>query len=214
MGFTYIWDMEGGAWDWVRLVGAGQCVYDIGANSGQSTLHLARAVGREGRVIAFEPVPSTFQRMARNVALNALSQVTPVCAAASNAEGDAEFEFNEQRSAQGRLIPLGQGNTRSNEFRAIKVKQLRLDSYGTQGWPPPSFMKIDVEGGAPAVLEGAQNLIATCRPTIYVELHSPDEQAAIRDLLKDHRYRATSLSGQIVEDPAAQWISPLLCRPA
>jgi precorrin-6B methylase 2 len=62
MGFTYIWSMDGGAWDWVRLITAEQCVYHIGANCGQSTLHLARAVGRGGRVIAFEPVPLNFRQ--------------------------------------------------------------------------------------------------------------------------------------------------------
>lgn len=214
MGFTYIWDMEGGTWDWVRFVGRnGECVYDIGANCGQSTLHLARAVGREGRVIAFEPVASTFRRLVENVELNGLSQVTPVCAAASDADGDGVFEFNAQKSTQGRLIPTGRSDRHSADFHEIKVQQVTLDSYCAQGWPAPTFMKIDVEGGAPAVLKGARGLLESCRPTIYIELHSSGEQAAVRDLIRDHRYQAYSLDGHLVGDPTAQWVSPLLCRP-
>ena len=47
MGFTYIWSLQGQEWDWVRQVHKGECVYDIGANCGQSTLHRCRrGVGR------------------------------------------------------------------------------------------------------------------------------------------------------------------------
>jgi FkbM family methyltransferase len=213
MGFTYIWSMDGSAWDWVRLITAEQCVYDIGANCGQSTLHLARAVGHSGRVIAFEPVPLNFRRLVRNIELNALTQVMPVCAAASASDSEGSFEFSEHMSTQGRLVSLGQDNTRRANFETIKVQQIRLDSYKVRGWPAPSFLKIDVEGGAAAVLSGAGNIFMSCRPTVYIELHSRDEQAAVRDLLRDHRYRAYSLAGQAVEDPTVQWVSPLLCRP-
>ena len=212
MGFTYIWNMHGETWDWVKFVESGQCVYDIGANCGQSTLHLARAVGRGGNVIAFEPVATTFRRLVENVELNGLSQVTPVCAAASDSDGEGVFEFDEGKSTHGRLIAQDQ-HTRSTEFQAIKVQQVRLDSYKAKGWPAPSMMKVDVEGGARAVLLGAQDVLNSCRPVVYVELHSGDEQMAVCDLVRRHRYRAYSLDGDVVEDPSAQWINPLICRP-
>lgn len=213
MGFTYIWSLGGNEWDWVRFVTAGQCVYDIGANCGQSTLHLARAVGRDGHVVAFEPVASNFSRLVRNIELNALTQVTPVCAAASDSDSEGRFEFNTNKSTQGRLLSLGQDDTRSDDFQTIKVQQLRLDSCSVRGWPPPSFLKVDVEGGAQAVLMGARDILKSCRPTVYIELHSSDEQSAVRDLLRDQGYRAYDLAGHAVEDPTAQWVSPLLCRP-
>jgi FkbM family methyltransferase len=209
MGFTYIWNMEGGTWDWVRVVANGACVYDVGANCGQSTLHLAKAVGREGRVVAFEPVGSNFKRLVKNIELNGLSHVIPVCAAASNSDGEGTFEFDEANSTQGRLISAGQ--TRS--VRQLKVQQLRLDSYQERGWPAPSLLKVDVEGGAQAVLMGAKKIFSTCRPTLYIELHSANEQSAVLDLLREHAYRAYSLDGNEVEDPTVQWINPLLCRP-
>jgi FkbM family methyltransferase len=188
-------------------------VYDIGANCGQSTLHLARAVGREGRVIAFEPVALNFGRLVRNVELNALTQVVPVCAAVCDSDSIGRFEFSNEKSTQGRLISPGQDNTRPADFQTIKVHQLRLDSYSGRGWPAPSFLKIDVEGGASAVLAGARDILMSCRPTVYIELHSGDEQVAVRDLLLAHSYQAYSLAGQAVEDPTAQWVSPLLCHP-
>src|SRR5215469_4528356 len=40
---------------YTRLIRPGDVVFDVGANVGAHTLHLARAVGRTGRVHAFEP---------------------------------------------------------------------------------------------------------------------------------------------------------------
>lgn len=103
MGYTYIWNMQGHEWDWVRLVGKGQRVYDIGANCGQSTLHLAEAVGPDGAVVAFEPTPDNYRSLVRNVELNALGQVTPVCAAVGAVDGVAQFQFDRKRPTMGRL---------------------------------------------------------------------------------------------------------------
>ena len=63
------------------------------------------------------------------------------------------------------------------------MRGIRLDQYIWENWPPPQFLKIDVEGGAGAVLRGARSLIAHHRPTIYLELHGPEEQEAVRELL-------------------------------
>ena len=44
-----------------RLVSPGDWVLDIGANIGQYTKRFSDLVGHSGRVIAFEPVPDTFE---------------------------------------------------------------------------------------------------------------------------------------------------------
>jgi SAM-dependent methyltransferase len=47
-----------------ELVQVGDWVLDVGANVGQYTLRLSELVGREGRVIAFEPILETFEILA------------------------------------------------------------------------------------------------------------------------------------------------------
>ncbi len=211
MGYTYIWNMQGHEWDWVRLVGKGQRVYDIGANCGQSTLHLAHAAGPAGAVVAFEPMPDNYRSLVRNIELNALGNVTPVCAAVSDVDGIAKFQFDRQRPTMGRL---SSANTDLGNAEVLEVRQLVLDSYEERGWPPPSFLKIDVEGGAAGVLEGGRELLTRCRPVIYIELHSADERAAVRDLLERYDYRASSVEGGPIEDPTAAHLTQLVCRPA
>jgi FkbM family methyltransferase len=211
MGYTYIWNLQGREWDWVRLVGRGERVYDIGANCGQSTLHLANAVGPKGAVVAFEPTPDNYQLLVRNIELNALGYVTPVCAAVSAADGVAQFQFDRRRPTIGRL---SSANVDLDDAEVLEVRQVTLDSYVKHGWPAPSFLKIDVEGGAAGVLEGGHELMKHCRPVIYIELHSLEEREAVRDLGARHDYRAFSVDGAPVEDPTAAHLTQLVCRPA
>jgi FkbM family methyltransferase len=53
-----------------KLVEPSSLVLDIGANIGAHTLPLAKLVGPEGRVMAFEPTAFAFQKLRRNLDLN------------------------------------------------------------------------------------------------------------------------------------------------
>src|SRR5687768_7123297 len=55
---------------------AGMTVYDLGANVGLYTLAAARAVGAEGRVYAFEPLPRNVSYLKRHLALNKLTNTS------------------------------------------------------------------------------------------------------------------------------------------
>src|SRR5687768_16119349 len=53
-----------------KLAEPSSLVLDIGANIGAHTLHLARLVGPEGNVMAFEPTGFAFGKLRRNLELN------------------------------------------------------------------------------------------------------------------------------------------------
>ncbi len=212
MGFTYAWGIGVEQWEFKGLVRPGMCVYDIGANCGQSTLSLARLVGSSGRVVAFEPVDDIFSILVSNIRLNPSLQVTPVCAAAAERNGQLDFLFDGKLTTQGHLLDVEPSYVLP-QAKTISVRGVSLDHYVIEGWPEPQFLKIDVEGGAGAVLRGARSLIAQHRPTIYVELHGPEEQEAVRELVTIFNYEAQTLSGSNVTDPTAGWFSPLVCKP-
>lgn len=212
MGFSYIWNLDSESWTWVNHIPNGSVVYDVGANCGQSTLHLAQAVGHTGRVVAFEPVQSVFERMTANVEANGLTQVTPVCAAASNVDGIAQFAFDSGDPTVGRLS-ADAASTKMAHPVLMPVTVMRLDSYREHGWPVPSFLKIDVEGGARSVFEGAHEILSIHRPVFYMEMHSTDEQAAVKEVMRIHHYRATQPKVGNIVDPTVGWASPLICEP-
>ena len=162
--------------------------------------------------VAFEPVECLLANLVFNLELNSLLQVTPVCAAASERNGVLTFLFNAGVATQGRLAHVEPSYPLS-DATTISVRAVRLDNYALEHWPAPQFLKIDVEGGARAVLQGAEGLLTNRRPTVYIELHGPEEQEAVCDLLTSFRYKAQTLSGLEVKDPSDGWFSPLVCRP-
>jgi hypothetical protein len=60
---------------------------------------------------------------------------------------------------------------------------------GSLGLPVPGLLKIDVDGGETAVLRGASRLLATARPEVIVETHSPGLERECGDLLVAAGYR-------------------------
>ena len=56
----------------------GSTVIDVGANIGDLTLPLARAVGDSGRVYAIESHPENFNILCANLALNSIQNTRPI----------------------------------------------------------------------------------------------------------------------------------------
>jgi FkbM family methyltransferase len=194
-----------------KLVRPGMTVYDVGGNKGQMALLFASLVGPSGHVVTFEPAPSEFKSLQGNLALNEFTWVTAFNCAASDANGTLTFLFDSAHPTQGKLADV-EPSYQLEHVNSVSVPALPLDDVCLQA-PMPDFIKIDVEGAAAAVLRGAQQILQSKRPTLYLELHGPEEQAGVRDHLLTRGYRASTLDGKRVQDPTAGWFSPLLCFP-
>ena len=68
----------------------GTVALDIGSHIGTHTLTLANAVGKEGKVFAFEPQPKTFRELVQNMRLNEVKNVICTWAAIGSATGQIE----------------------------------------------------------------------------------------------------------------------------
>ena len=209
MGFSYAVGFERPLLSFLRRkLRPGMTVYDVGANRGQMALFFARAVGRQGRVLSFEPAPTAYSSLVRNLALNGADNVEPHNVAVGAAVEIAAFHFEEERPTEGFLTTARQDLPGTRSF---DVQVRTLDALVAGGAPRPDLVKIDVEGAARGVLEGARGVLDACSPSIYVELHSADEQAAVRDELAARGYTIERLDGRRVVDPTAEWVSPLWC---
>lgn len=145
----------------------GDTAIDVGANIGTHTVAFAEFVGPSGLVHAFEPQRRNFHMLAGNVALNTLENVVCHHKAVGDADGeivspplprpDMSFNFGgvalAHAAAGGECVP-----------------QVRLDSLDLAAC---RLIKIDTEGMEPQVLDGALDLIARCRPLLYVENSEP-----------------------------------------
>jgi len=144
---------------WRQLLQPNWVVVDAGANIGAHTVALARLVP-QGHVVAFEPIPFLYYLLCGNLALNGLTSVRALNAAAGEAAGSIvvpPLDYTKPENYGG--LALG-GFT-----QGFRVDVVPLDDV----LRVVHFIKADVEGMEGAVLHGAARLLRECRPVLYVE---------------------------------------------
>ncbi|GAB3041964.1 FkbM family methyltransferase [Natronobiforma cellulositropha] len=173
-------------------------VFDLGANVGIYALALASSA-HERQVVAVEPSPVALERLRTNVRLNGLeSQIRVVPCGVGDARGVATRDGGRPPTRPFYVSSLpelsGFDAASARRFGArvetvLEVPCVRLDDLASQ-LPPPDFVKVDVEGAAPAVLRGARETLERYRPTLFVEVHEaglsgdvPGETRAVLDSL-------------------------------
>lgn len=178
-----------------RFVQPGTTVLDLGANFGFYSLLAARLAGPKGRVIAFEPMPTTLSILKRHFAINpALARrVTMIESAVGDVDGETTIGF-ENDLASASIHPLDQVS------RTLTVPIVRLDTLLENGVirPPISFAKIDVEGAEVDVLNGAAHLLSTHRPALVVSCHSERWHQEVLQILRGHGYQTTEQGSDVI----------------
>ena len=134
----------------------GSTALDIGAHIGSLTLPLARSVGPDGIVYAFEPQKKIYRELVKNLELNSVNNAVPLRFAVG-----AQHLVIEMTPTQGRdgTMQVGAGGDKA-EMRSI-------DSFVFSN---VSMMKIDVEGYELPVLKGARRTIRKWHPAILIEI--------------------------------------------
>lgn len=131
-----------------KIIKKGDIVLDIGANIGYFTLIFANIVGETGRVFAFEPDPTNFDLLKKNVEINGYQNVVLEQKALSNKIGKADLYLSKTNMASHRIFKAG------DKRRSIEIDVITLDEYFKNFNKKINFIKIDVEGVEPAVIQG------------------------------------------------------------
>ena len=157
-----------------RLLDPGESAYDIGANVGQNASIMALTSGSHGHVIAFEPSPVAWDFLARNVASwapYALAPIELVRKGLSSRLGNGVLREMSDLGAfsleeESLYLP------REERARRFEIDLTTLDAFVPEG-ARIGLMKIDVEGHEPAVLEGAQRVLAgkQVRDIVFEDYH-------------------------------------------
>lgn len=185
----------------LELRGHGVSVLDVGANIGVNTVAWAKSLIKDnvmvGSVIAFEPQERVYYIAAGNIALNNLLNARICNAVVSNKSGmmkipkmdhSLEGSFGGLSMLESREADTGQ-KVSFDEKNMVDMQAVMLDSF--QG--RVDFIKMDVEGMEPYVLDGAQKLIARERPVILAEYQicNPNE---IKKRLKDYNFMLVGIN--------------------
>jgi FkbM family methyltransferase len=193
------WEPELLPW-WRLFCRNARSVLELGANVGYFAVQGGRAAPGV-RYVAVEPHPRSAEVCRANLALNGVTSVEVVVAAAVADTGVASVALHVPADQQatptiafvsaGSELPseLARGSAPVAEVPAIDVRRL-LDGV--------DLLKLDVEGQEYALLEAAREHLREHRPTLFVEVlpGTARLRALLAELCRSDGYRCYALSRQ------------------
>lgn len=178
-----------------QLVSKGDVVVDVGAHVGLVTRPLARMVTRRGRVYAFEPDPSLFALLDRNVC--GLPQVSISPLAIADRSQLACFHLHPTSGMSNSLTNAWEGS------RSVQVQCTSLDEWATDhDVRSIRLVKIDVEGAEALVIKG-MDAIMRRNQNMYIVLEfcptnlgSKDKEEELLQLIREREMKMHVISHQ------------------
>ncbi len=164
--------------------------WDIGANWGYYVLLASRILAPGGRILAIEPHPRTARELAAQINLNAVN-ATVLRFAISDHPGTTHFTATGGSQVQ--------HITDGSDPGSIMVPLTTIDLLAAEH-PAPDVIKLDVEGAELDALRGGMATLAMHTPTLLIEVHAEENNAAIYDLLSPLGYRYYTCAGTLIED--------------
>lgn len=203
-------------------------IYDIGANDGFVSTHLAQMLADHApQIYAFEPTPTTFAKLVQSVERLGLdNSVHPVAAAVIDNPKPVQIRYSERNSLLSQIRRPGL-HPRDDE-KIAEAEGVTLDGISASTKTFPNLIKIDAEGSEAAVFRGAQRLLSRPdRPAILFECNAAtlvqcgESVATLIDLLDGYAlYYVNDYCGQKIRfgDPVAcpekiDWVCNLFAVP-
>ena len=147
---------------WTRAI-------DVGSNNACNAIHYAK---RFQTVECFEPTPLAQQLWTNTVRDNSVTNVHLHTVGVGEKSYITEILTHEKNGGHNHLAHYDK-NPRANPERSHREKvQVQVETIDSYNFQDVGFIKVDVEGYEKFVLEGAEQLIAECRPTIQLEIVS------------------------------------------
>lgn len=140
----------------------GGVLIDIGANVGWYSIAAARHFAKIS-VHSFEPGPSTFELLKKNVEQNGAQKKVHLNRLALGEKiGTVRFTSD---------LDTGNHIAAASDARAVEVECTTLDAYCAKaGLVRVDFIKCDVEGAELLVLRGAKDTLTRFRPKLLLEV--------------------------------------------
>jgi len=178
-----------------KFLSPGDVAIDIGAHSGDTTLPMALAVGKEGCVLALEPNPYVFAVLKENAGLNReKTNIVPLMFAATPEDGEMEFQYSDSGFCNGGRFEGMSQWLHAHAFK-LKVQGRNLSSLLKAEYPELvgkiRYIKTDTEGYDAVVLKLLSEVIAQNKPYLKVEVYAKledEERRALYRWIAGHGY--------------------------
>ncbi len=144
-----------------RLINRGDTIVDFGANIGYFTLLAARLTGKKGIVYAFEPEPTNFKFLQKNISLNGYDNVKAFQKAVSSENGKTELFICDYDTGHHTINSYNgikaYSKGRKSQMHSIEIETIKLDDF-LKG-KKIDLMKVDAEGSEFLAIEGMKGLL-------------------------------------------------------
>ncbi|MFL6408363.1 MAG: FkbM family methyltransferase [Nitrososphaeraceae archaeon] len=161
----------------------GDIVVDIGAAFGIYTIIASKRIGANGKVIAIEAHPDSFDMLNRNVKLNKLTNVTCLNYAVYSRKMKVKIYSNY-------TIMSERVREEKMKDKFVEVNADTLDNLLQQdgiSHAEVNWIKIDVEGAELDVLKGAYNTLSNSKDiALLIEVHGQDNYKPLIELLNSY----------------------------
>ena len=190
-----------------RYLNKGDFCIDIGAHTGDTTIPMAVAVGREGCVLALEPNPYVYHVLEKNARINTqVCNIRTILAAALEEEGFIEFEYSDSGFCNGGrhkgISVLKHGHPYKLKVFGINLKE-ELESDFSEYLPKLKLVKVDAEGYDLYILRSISSILKSYSPIIKAEVYKKTDLQYRRDfisfLVEDIAYRVYRLKSEPLE---------------
>jgi len=140
----------------------GMRAVDVGASIGITAVAMAKEVGEDGEVYAFEPHPRYFKILKENLSSNQLNNVKALEVALTDRAGKIDFYQKE----------LSSGIAFEEGAQKLEVASTTIDKFlNEQKVQGIDVVNMDCEGSELLVLRGAEKTLRTNKVKIFCELH-------------------------------------------
>ncbi len=171
---------------WIKMCESSEVIVDIGANTGIYAL-IAKAINREAKVIAFEPVKRVYSKLLENIELNDYD-IFAYEQAVSNSDGKALIYDTADEHT---LSVTVNKNTRAPGTVVLEteIETITLNTFiEKNGLKKIDLLKIDVETHEPEVLQGFSVYLSLFRPTMLIEILTDDIGQRVEKLVEGLGY--------------------------
>lgn len=162
---------------------------DVGANVGAYSLFVAAKAGLKARILAIEPQPDVFDRLAYNIRQNPFGTIKAVACAVADKSGELTLFLDPRNQGESSVKIVG-----SSQASMIRVPAVTLhDLLNEEGFARVDAMKLDVEGAEDLILDPFfRTAPASLHPhVIIIEDGRERWQTDLPGLLESQGYRLT-----------------------
>lgn len=150
-----------------KYVNKDSVVIECGCHIGVHTVKLASLCKK---IHAFEPMPNTYQVLAKNIRLNGIQNAILYQKGVADKPGMTKYDWSIQGNPGGSGLannPMGVPSWCPPMNEDVPVELTTIDSMDLDQL---DFIKLDVEGYEPLIIMGAINTIKKYKPVIVMEI--------------------------------------------